>query len=231
MKKAPKTSKNPKQKAPAVVDTAKLLEFKLEKPKLAVAIFDVVIAGDSLIVDRLHSAPPGYGETDVDRGAVAPAVRPTREEVFERAKYKTLLGTDGFPAGGIQAAIRDAAVETEEVSKAAMNRAVTVLGDILPIEFSECQLREDIGRNSGMTRAPRAVIRPWYHDWKIRFQVQLIMNTINPSQLYSLITLAGQCVGIGNWRPGTRAGGSHGRWAVEHFAVAEKGRRKAVAAE
>lgn len=195
--------------------------FNITKPKLAIAMFDVTIAGDRLLVDRIgNGAVAGYGETAVDNGGAKP-LPISREQVFERAKYRDHQGVEGFPAGGIRAAIRDAAVVTDrEIAKAAMNRAMTVLGDVIPLGFRECQLREDIGRNSGMNRSPRLVIRPMYIDWELRFQVRLMLNEINPQQLYSLITLAGQCIGIGNWRPGTPKGGSFGCWEVKNFALA-----------
>lgn len=210
-----------KQQPKPTQQPTNVVDFKLSPPKLNIATFDVVIEGDRLLVDKIGpGAVAGYGETAIDTGGTKP-LPVTPEQVFERAKYRDVNGADGFPANGIRAAIRDAAVVTDrEIAKAATNRAMTVLGDILPLEFRECQLREDIGRNSGMTRAPRLVIRPLYLDWRLRFQVRLLLNEINPQQLYSLITLAGQCIGIGNWRPGTPKGGSFGCWDVTGFALA-----------
>lgn len=220
------TKKKPAAQAPAT----NVIDFKLTPPKLNVATFDVVISGDRLLVDRIGpNAVAGYGETAVDTGATK-ALPVSPEQVFERAKYRDEQGREGFPANGIRAAIRDAAVVTDrEIAKAATNRAMTVLGDILPLEFRECRLHESIGRNSGMTRAPRLVIRPLYLDWRLKFQVRLLLNEINPQQLYSLVTLAGQCIGIGNWRPGTPKGGSFGCWDVADFALAQA--PEAVAAE
>lgn len=211
----------PKSKKPQPAQPSNVVDFKITKPKLAIATFDVVIEGDRLLVDRIGpGAVAGYGETAVDTGGTKP-LPITPEQVFERAKYRDDHGVEGFPANGIRAAIRDAAVVTDrEIAKAATNRAMTVLGDVLPLEFRECKLHESIGRNSGMTRAPRLVIRPLYLDWRLRFQVRLLLNEINPQQLYSLVTLAGQCIGIGNWRPGTPKGGSFGCWDVTGFALA-----------
>lgn len=220
-------SKKPSSKKQPVNN---VIDFKITKPKLAIATFDVTIAGDRLLVDRIGpGAVAGYGETAIDTGE-AKALPVTPEQVFERAKYRDEEDREGFPARGIRAAIRDACVVTgKEISKAATNRSMTVLGDIIPLKFRECVMRDwDIGRNSGQNRSPRLVIRPMYLDWSLSFQVRLLLNEVNPQQLYSLLTLAGQCIGIGNWRPGTPKGGSFGCWEVKAFAVA--GNRKESAA-
>lgn len=205
------------------------VNFTITKPKLAIAIFDVTIAGERLLVDRIdRRAVEGYGETAVETAAAKP-LPITVEQVYERAKYRDDRGNEGFPASGLSSSLRDAAVVTnKEISKAATNRAMTVLGDVLPLKFRECIIDERIGRNSGQTRAPRLVIRPLYLDWSLSFQIRLLLNEINPQQLYSLLTYAGQCIGIGNWRPGTRAGGSFGCWDVKAFALAANRKESAA---
>ena len=218
------------RKKPTAAPPINVIDFKITKPKLAIATFDVVISGDRLLVDRIDpSVIEKYGETAVDMGSTKPLPL-TQDQVIERAKYRDAKGREGFPAQGLKAAIREAAVVTNrEISKASVNRAMTVLGEILPLEFKSCAPRKDIGRNSGMTAAPRLIIRPEYSDWKLAFQVRLLLNEINPQQLYSLITLAGQCIGIGNWRP--QCGGSFGCWEVANFSVVGAPVKQQTAAE
>lgn len=201
----------------------KVVTYELnKKPSVYVARIAVQIFGDLLLVDRLTASGAGldkkYGETAVSTGDVK-KLAISKKEVFERAKYRDARGKDAFPAGGVRSCIRDGAVELPELSKAGANRAITIVGDMLPLKFRECVMREDVGRNSGPTAAPRLVIRPEYHDWSIDFEIDLLLNAMNPTECHALIDMAGRVIGIGNWRPGTKKGGSHGTFSIKKFDV------------
>lgn len=203
------------------------LVFETKKPEVTIVRIGVQISGDSLLVDRLTPEGAGldkrYGETAVARGDVK-KLAISKKDIFERAKYRDEKGRDAFPSGGIRSCIRDGAVEFDkkELSKAGTNRAITIVGDMLPIKFEKCVMREDVGRNSGPTGAPRLVIRPQYLNWSIDFEVDLLVNTMNPTQLHALIEMAGRVIGIGNWRPGSKKGGSHGTFSVKKFQVQQQ---------
>jgi hypothetical protein len=204
-------------------ETQKVVTFELnKKPQVYVARIQVRIAGDRLLVDRLTPSGAGldkkYGETAVNTGDVK-KLAISKKDVFERAKYRDAKGRDAFPAGGIRSCIRDGAVELPELSKAGANRAINIVGDMLTLNFKECRMREDVGRNSGPTGAPRLVIRPEYIDWSIDFEIDLLLNAMNPTECHSLIDMAGRVIGIGNWRPGSKKGGSHGTFTIKKFEV------------
>lgn len=206
-------------------DTAKIITFDInKKPEVYVARIRVQISGDRLLVDRRTAEGCGlntrYGETAVATGGVK-KLAISKKDVFERAKYRDAKGRDAFPAGGIRSCIRDGAVELprEVATKAGSNRAVNIIGDLLPITFKSCRMREDVGIQSGPSGAPRLVIRPEYIDWSIEFDVDLLLNAMNPDQLHSLIDMAGRVIGIGNWRPGSKKGGSHGTFTIKKFEV------------
>lgn len=217
-------SNKPNPEQPEIV---KGIEFKIEKPKLAVCVLDIRIGGESLLTDKMNpDALRKYGETAAEKGEIqAPPLSPA--QVAERGTYKTRDGKYGFPASGIRASIRDAAVTIPELSKAATNRAMIVMGDIIPLSYAETRVKEDVGRNSGPGRTPRLVYRMQFLDWELPFRVRLLVNEINPSQLYSLLTMAGLSIGIGNWRPGSGRGGEHGTFDVRQFELVEAPEEKA----
>ena len=53
--------------------------------------------------------------------------------------------------------------------------------------------------------------RPHFVDWNVEFDVQVIADVFDPSDLRQSLDLAGQMVGMGNWRP------RHGRFTVTKF--------------
>lgn len=196
--------------------------YEIKKPEIHVMRLSVSIEGDRLLVDRLNpEALQGYGNIAEERptGELKDAAPLTIQEIFERAKYRDYEGRDAFPANGVRGCIRDAAVEFDrkEASKAGFNRAVIMRGDMLPLSFEECRIDDRMGRNSGQNRSPRRVIRALYLDWSLSFEIDLSLDSMNPTQLYRLIEVGGQRIGIGNWRPGTARGGSFGRFTVTDF--------------
>lgn len=215
------TTKKKASKKRRATEPSKSIVYAIDKPEVTIVRCEVEIAGDLLLCDRLTTAAiAGYGETAVAGGKIKKLPK-TPEEVGMRARYLDDDGNDAFPASGVRACIRDAAVQFErkEVSKAGFNRSVVVRGNMLPLTFDSVEIKEHIGRNSGATRAPRLVYRPEYKNWKLAFEIDLLLNSLNPTQLYSLIDMAGRCIGIGNWRPGTAKGGSHGTFTIEKFEV------------
>ncbi len=68
-------------------------------------------------------------------------------------------------------------------------------------------LRSLIPGKSGMT----AVTRPQFSSWSLDFTVQIDGETINHEDVLRALEIAGQAIGMGNWRPRC------GRFVVEKF--------------
>lgn len=74
--------------------------------------------------------------------------------------------------------------------------------DLAEIVAPAPELRMDIGRNSGMTRAPKFCFRPEFKIWEIPLKLTYMKNgqyTID--QLLNLVNYGGFVTGIGEWRP------------------------------
>lgn len=67
--------------------------------------------------------------------------------------------------------------------------------------------RDLIPNKAGMT----AVTRPQFQKWALEFTVQVDGETIDPADVQRALEIAGQAIGMGNWRP------RHGRFVIEKF--------------
>lgn len=130
---------------------------------------------------------------------------------FEGAKYKDEKGRDCVPALAFKNAIVSAARFSDDLKMTVLRGAIFVPGELLPIKYSECTMREDMVR-VGMGTADLRY-RPEYHDWEIDLPIVFNAHVVSPAQVLNLLKLAGFSVGICEWRP--EKNGQHGRFDVE----------------
>jgi hypothetical protein len=137
---------------------------------------------------------------------------------FEDAKYLLPDGRAGHPVVAFKAATVDACSLFSNVTKVAMKRALFFEGEgpdmLVPLEYSECEMRQDtprIGMGSIDLR-----YRPSYHDWKCVLEVKYLPHLISRDSVVSLVN-AGGLGGVGEWRPSAPKSNSgvFGRYEVD----------------
>lgn len=89
--------------------------------------------------------------------------------------------------------------------------ALFVEGDLLPLKFKSCNMREDMVR-VGMGTADLRY-RPEYTDWSVDLTIEYNSNVLQAEQVLNLIRLAGFSVGICEWRP--EKNGDFGRFDID----------------
>ena len=136
---------------------------------------------------------------------------------FLGAKYTDGKGRDCVRAAFFKNAIVSACRFADDLKMTVIRGALFVEGDLLPLKFKECNMREDTVR-VGMGTADLRY-RPEYTDWSVEVTIEYLANVLTPAQIVNLIRLAGFSVGICEWRP--EKNGDFGRFEVDLDSVKE----------
>lgn len=135
------------------------------------------------------------------------------EEEYELAKYKSTMGWDGFPAGGIKkCAIRGAKMIGMVMKDA--NASFFIKAD--DMETNLIKIHEEAKMRTDMVRIGMGVAdvryRPQYTYWKANLTIEYNEGMISLSQLLQIIKAGGWGNGIGEWRP--EKSGEFGRFTL-----------------
>lgn len=133
------------------------------------------------------------------------------EADFEAAKYTNAEGKDCIPAICLKAAIVNAARFADDLKMTVLRGAIFIEGELLPITYGSCTMREDTVRVGMGTTDLR--YRPEYKDWSVDVDVRFNSRVLSKEQVVNLISLAGFSVGICEWRP--ERNGQYGRFEVQ----------------
>lgn len=206
-------------------------------PKMAKAQFTLKGTGQGLIVHRFgHKAKgqvKGFGPELTKRKQRDPEaeyldsfylINKTGENqrfgaIEENAKFDKRKHLHGFPANAIKGAMISATVDlSKDVSKAMLKRNVFVHGkyrDLIEIESKDGpEMREDIVRLAGMTRAPDRRFRPWWTDWSMSFEMSWNEEILSLDSIANILSRAGMFIGLGERRP-EKEGNTFGLFTVE----------------
>jgi hypothetical protein len=129
---------------------------------------------------------------------------------FKGAKYLNAKGKDCVPAIAFKSAIVSAARYADDMKMTVLRGALFVEGDMIPITFDDCVMREDMVR-VGMGTADMRY-RPEYQGWKCQLVISYNSSMMSLAQIVNLVKLAGFSVGICEWRP--EKDGQFGRFDV-----------------
>ena len=142
--------------------------------------------------------------------------RPELGETDEEAEKNFLEavkkdgGHFGFPITGIKQSIISGAYRAGlDVKMTELRGAFFLEGatEYSTTDYAEIigplpEIREDIGRNSGITRAPKFCFRPEFKTWEIPLKIRYMSNgQYTIGQLLNLVNYGGFVTGIGEWRP------------------------------
>lgn len=131
--------------------------------------------------------------------------------------------TPAYPASGFMGACRTAVVQYKGKGRDALTAkkvggAMQVLGhdadrSLVAIE-GPFALNVTIGKNSGMTAAPRIITRlEFAAGWRAVLRVRWISQLLTAQDVLQVVAWAGNW-GIGQWRPSSAHAGQHGTWAL-----------------
>jgi len=143
------------------------------------------------------------------------------EANFNAARHRLANGEDGFPAGGIKAAIvggfgRDVGVFLKTAKGAIRVAADCPATNLVRIIAPEGQptMREDPCKNE--TGVVDIRHRPQYWPWAIHLRVEHVPEMLSELQVLQAIARAGFTCGLGEWRPSSPKSysGSFGTWRL-----------------
>jgi len=134
------------------------------------------------------------------------------EEKVEGKLHLTEDGNIGFPAAGFMKGMVEVAPYLDGLDKKKVKGSVRILGNIVPIDFEKQTINVTWGRQSGITKAPRKIIRPEFEDWSCKLIVMYNESNISAEQIINLINWAGFQQGLGGWRP--EHSGTYGQYEV-----------------
>lgn len=188
-------------------------EIDIPQPKVGVVRLRLV--GTSPLIVNNFSEKGKEQMRDKQQGK-AKLKKPPKDpvECFEGAKYLDEKGRDCVKAIGIKHAIVEAARYVDGLSMSMLYTTIFVRGDLLPIKYKKCVMREDVVRvGSFPNKTADLRYRPEYQEWSIEIDVEFSEHMLNANQVVNLAQLAGFHNGLCEWRPQKK--GDFGRFEVE----------------
>ena len=148
--------------------------------------------------------------------------------VFEEGKFTYMgdkigrgevlfTGKLGIPAHAIKSAIVSATRNTGARIATLLKGAVFIRGsnnDLVPIEYEELSLREDMVRLSGIGRTPDIRFRGQVSGWSAVIPIEYNGDVVTLEQVVNLLAIAGFSVGLLEMRP-DKTGFDYGTFAVQ----------------
>jgi hypothetical protein len=121
----------------------------------------------------------------------------------------------GYPASGLKKAMVSACRNYDNMTMAAAKGWFFVLGQFIEIKgrpvLDENWVR--IGGNGEGTGTPHLGIRAKFPEWSAKITISYFADLISASSIVNLLATAGQCVGLGEDRPGKK-GNTFGMWKI-----------------
>lgn len=137
-------------------------------------------------------------------------------EEIEKKLHKFSDGAVGFPASGFLKGMVEVAVYFDGMNKKRVMGAVRVIGsekNLVPIDYKDTTVNITWGRQSGINRAPHTIYRPEFREWSCTLEISYDESLISPEEIVNLLNVAGEHMGIGDWRPQNM--GSYGIYRVK----------------
>jgi len=135
------------------------------------------------------------------------------EDKYEAKKHFTDDGKLGFPSTGFLKGMVEVAPYIDGMDKKKVRGSVRILGDIIPINFKQEIKDVKWGKTSGISKAPRKIIRPKFTDWSCELEIVYNATNISAEQVINLLNWAGFQMGVGGFRP--EHSGTFGQYEVK----------------
>ena len=183
---------------------------------------EVEIVGDSTLITNRFSdkAQDAIAEKQTSKqkgGKNAKADRPPidPEQMYEDSKYRHPGNKDVlvFPGGGIKKCIEEAAPYAGAY-KTRVQAAIFVMEEWPELKFEDVRMRRDMPPTKAGT--PHTTYRAEFVGWFMKFPVLFDATQFSVEDVINLFERGGFHIGIGEWRPKGKRGGSgmHGMFHV-----------------
>jgi len=137
----------------------------------------------------------------------------SEEEKVESKIHKLSDGSVGYPSSGFSTGMRKVAYEIiGKQGSMIVKEGVRFLEPMIPIKYKKMEVTEHIGRQSGVSRCPRRILRPQFNEWSCILKIKVNLNIISIEQVINLINETGLRRGIGGFRP--EKSGEYGQYEV-----------------
>lgn len=127
----------------------------------------------------------------------------SEEEKVKAKFYYTEDGKIGIPTRAFYNAMIRASSYLFDIKQGGMRNikeGVTLVGDIIPINFKKQVVLTHWGRTSGMKKSPRKIMRNALYDWNVELTIQYNQNNLSPEQIVNVLNWAGFHIGVGAFR-------------------------------
>jgi len=127
----------------------------------------------------------------------------SEEDKAKEKYYYTQDGKKGIPARAFYISMIKASsylFGRKDGGMRNVKEGVTILGDILPLKFKKEVKVEHWGRMSGITKAPRKIIRNSFEDWSCELIVEYNQEQLSPEHIINILNWAGFHIGVGAFR-------------------------------
>jgi len=193
-------------KKPSNEKLVEVVPLKLEKTKLKiVGTTPLLMEKMDLSVVEKYNKKKGQKITKEDTRL--------EEEKLDDKVHRDENGNVAFPASGFSKGLAGVAGYLGLYKKDVLG-SIRVLGNLIPIKFKKQSINQTWGRQSGINKSPRKILRPEFQEWSCVVEVVYNANVISLEQLVNLFNWSGFQFGLGSWRP--EKGGSFGQYRVEN---------------
>jgi len=127
----------------------------------------------------------------------------SEEERVKTKYYFTENGKKGIPARAFYNAMIKASSYIFEKSDGGMRNVregINILGNILPLKYKKEEVVTHWGRTSGMTKAPRKIMRNQFIDWSCELEIEYNQSQLSPELIVNILNWAGFHIGVGSFR-------------------------------
>jgi len=170
------------------------------------------------ITPYLSNAFPQYAIDEmVNKGRrkpEAPKPLPTPEERVHAAIH-WFEGKPCVPAAAVHQAIVSAGQRFDKKFGTVLRGMISIRAEWLPIEGAEPKPHFAMARTKGRNATPKPTYRALFDPWSVEAPLSFNAGLISLDQLVNLAVLAGDAVGIGDWRKELSGGtGAFGMFTV-----------------
>lgn len=135
------------------------------------------------------------------------------EEKYEAKKHFNDKGELSFPSIAFLKGMTEVAPYIDGLDKKLVRGSVRMTQDMIPIEYKNEVKDTTWGKTSGITKAPRKIIRPKFIDWSCKLSIIYNSTNISAEQIVNLLNWAGFQMGVGGFRP--EKSGTFGQYEVK----------------
>lgn len=195
---------DPVAQAPAPVSTK---SKSITIPKLLIHTLKIPVVGITPLLMCKFDEKVKRQMEEKTEGKAKNAKQPKDPEAeWNAARHISADGWDGIHAGGIRAAIIDAARSVDGLTMTELKQAIFIKADGWSKDGTP--LVRIIGapeKHSGMCRTTTGVAyprhRPIYREWSAVITLTINGHILNEEQAVNLVSIAGFTCGVGEWRP------------------------------